>query len=69
VFEPGDKVRILKGMMMDVGAHAEVVGHVTYKIRILSRKENVIREAREDELELVERAHKLTWPPVPDDSE
>lgn len=68
MLRPGDKVRILRGMMMDMGELAEVVDNVTYRIRIVSRAENVFREIHEEDVELVERETPDSWPPVLDDT-
>jgi len=53
---------------MDMGELAEVVDNVTYRIRIVSRAENVFREIHEEDVELVERETPDSWPPVLDDT-
>lgn len=70
MFRCGDKVRILKGMMIDIGERAEIVEcvDVIYRIRILKR-DGVYREVGEDEIEFVGCSCIYSWPPCLDDVE
>jgi len=69
MFRLKDRVRIHNGMMMDLGATAEVVGYAVYRVRVLNRSENVFREYREEDLELEAPQRHDSWPPVLDDIE